>query len=126
MAAERIMTGSADVLIAGGAESMSLVPMPGSRLAPNPYLAECYPDVYLNMGLTAEKIAQEYKIAREEADAFALASHQKAVAAIRSGRFTDEIVPLEVTTTTVTESGNGRGYQPQSKKIGRASCRERV
>ena len=115
MAAERIMAGFADVLIAGGAESMSLVPMPGSRLAPNPYLAECYPDVYLNMGLTAENIAQKYKIAREDADAFALASHQKAMAAIRSGRFQDEIVPLEVATTTVAESGNGQGYEPQTK-----------
>ena len=117
MASERIMAGFADVMIAGGAESMSLVPMPGSRLVPNPYLAECYPDVYLNMGLTAENIAQKYKIAREEADTFALASHQKAIEAIRSGRFQEEIVPLEVTTTTVTETGNGRGYEPQSKTI---------
>jgi acetyl-CoA acyltransferase len=102
-------------MIAGGAESMSLVPMPGSRLAPNPYLTECYPDVYLNMGLTAENLARQYKIAREDADVFALASHQKALAAIRSGRFKDEIVPLEVTTTTVAEAENGSGYQPQTK-----------
>jgi acetyl-CoA acyltransferase len=94
---------------------MSLVPMPGSRLAPNPYLTECYPDVYLNMGLTAENLARQYKIAREDADVFALASHQKALAAIRSGRFKDEIVPLEVTTTTVAEAENGSGYQPQTK-----------
>jgi acetyl-CoA acyltransferase len=115
MAAERIMAGFADVILAGGAESMSLVPMPGSRLAPNPYLTECYPDVYLNMGLTAENLARQYKIGREEADAFALASHQKAVAAIRNGKFKDEIVPLEVTTTTVAEAENGSGYQPQTK-----------
>ncbi|OFV96421.1 MAG: acetyl-CoA acetyltransferase [Acidobacteria bacterium RIFCSPLOWO2_02_FULL_61_28] len=118
MASERIMAGFADVIIAGGSESMSLVPMPGCRLAPNPYLVECHPDVYLNMGLTAENIAQQYKIARNEADAFALASHEKAIAAIRSGRYKGEIVPLEVTTTTVPESGNGpgngRAYEPQS------------
>ena len=123
MASERIMAGFADVIIAGGSESMSLVPMPGCRLAPNPYLVECHPDVYLNMGLTAENIAQQYKIARNEADAFALASHEKAIAAIRSGRYKGEIVPLEVTTTTVSESGNGpsngpsngSGFEPQSK-----------
>ena len=115
MAAERIMAGFAEVIIAGGAESMSLVPMPGSRLAPNPYLAECYPDVYLNMGLTAENIARQYQIAREEADAFAFASHQKAVAAIRGGKFKDEIVPLDVSMTTVVEAENGSGYQPKMK-----------
>ena len=115
MAAERIMAGFADVIIAGGSESMSLVPMPGCRLAPNPYLAECYPDVYIGMGLTAENLAQEYKIAREEADAFAVTSHQKALAAIRDGKFKDEIVPLEVTATTVTDSGNGRGYKPETR-----------
>jgi acetyl-CoA acyltransferase len=106
MAAERIMVGSADVILAGGAESMSLVPTPGARLAPNPYLAELHPDVYLNMGLTAENVARKYNVSREDADAFALASHQKALAAIREGRFKEEIVPLEVT-RTVSENGTG-------------------
>ena len=106
MASERIMVGSADVIIAGGAESMSLIPMGGARLAPNPRLAESYPDVYLNMGLTAENVARKYGIRREEADAFALASHQKALAAIRDGRFREETVPLEVTTNVAT---NGSG-----------------
>ena len=115
MAGERIMAGFADVIVAGGAESMSLVPMPGARLAPNPYMTECYPDVYLNMGLTAENLAAKYKIARQDADAFALASHQKAVAAIRGERFKDEIVPLEVITTTLAEAENGSGLQPQSR-----------
>jgi len=119
MAAERIIAGPgagfADVIVAGGAESMSLVPMPGARLAPNPYLTECYPDVYLNMGLTAENLAAKYKIARQDADAFALASHQKAVAAIQGDRFRDEIVPLEVITTTVAEAENGSGLQSQSR-----------
>ena len=109
MAAERIVVGSADVIIAGGAESMSLIPMGGARLAPNPSLAESYPDVYLNMGLTAENVARKYSVAREDADAFSLASHQKAVAAIREGKFQNEIVPLEIV-TTVAENGSG----PQS------------
>src|SRR3970040_860000 len=77
MAAERIVVGSADVIIAGGAESMSLIPMGGARRAPNPYLAEIHPDVYLNVGLTAENVAQKYNVSREDADAFALASHRK-------------------------------------------------
>jgi len=119
MAAERIIAGPgagfAEVIVAGGAESMSLVPMPGARLAPNPYLTECYPDVYLNMGLTAENLAAKYKIARQDADAFALASHQKAVAAIGGEKFKDEIVPLEVITTTVAEAENGSGLQSQSR-----------
>jgi acetyl-CoA acyltransferase len=106
MAAERIMAGFADVIIAGGAESMSLVPMGGHKVAPNPYLAEHHPDVYLNMGMTAENVARKYNVSREDADAFALASHQKALAAIRDGRFEDEIVPLELTSTAF-HPGNG-------------------
>jgi acetyl-CoA acyltransferase len=97
MAAERIIAGFAEVILAGGAESMSLVPMPGHRLAPNPHLAEVHPDVYLSMGLTAENLVRKYNVSRGDADAFAFASHQKAQAAIRDGRFKDEIVPLEVT-----------------------------
>jgi len=105
LAAERIMLGGADVILAGGAESMSLVPMPGARQMPNPYLAECYPDVYVNMGLTAENVARKYGVAREDSDRFAHSSHQKALAAIREGRFKNEIVPLEIT-TTVAENGS--------------------
>jgi acetyl-CoA acyltransferase len=95
-AAERIMAGFADVIIAGGAESMSLVPMTGNRYAPDPYLAEQYPAVYTSMGITAENVARIYDVGREEQDAFALGSHLKAAAAIREGRFRDEIVPLTV------------------------------
>ena len=116
MAAERILAGFADVIIAGGAESMSMVPMTGHKLAPNPWLTDNYPDVYLNMGLTAENLARKYGITREEADAFALASHQKAAAAIRDGKFKDEIVPLEVTTTVVSGGPDGNGARPESKK----------
>jgi len=94
--AERIMSGFADVIVAGGTESMSLVPMGGHKIAPNPVLVDTYPDVYLTTGLVAENHAREAAVSREEQDAFALASHQKAIAAIDAGRFADEIVPLAV------------------------------
>jgi acetyl-CoA acyltransferase len=97
LAAERIRTGSAEVIVAGGAESMSLVPMSGNKLSINPALFEQYPDSYLSMGLTAERLARHYGVTREEADQFALASHQKALAAQAAGRFTEEIVPISVT-----------------------------
>lgn len=96
MAAERIIAGGADVIVAGGTESMSMVPMTGHKFSANPWLAENYPEVYINMGLAAEHLAREYKISREEADAFALRSHERAVAAQQEGKFADEIVPLEV------------------------------
>jgi acetyl-CoA acyltransferase len=98
-AAERIMAGFADTIVAGGTESMSLVPMGGNKVAPNPTLVESYPDVYLSTGLVAENHAREASVSREEQDEFALRSHQRAIAAIDSGRFKDEIVPLRVTTT---------------------------
>ena len=95
-AAERVMCGFASTIVAGGTESMSLVPMGGHKIAPNPALMDHYPDVYLSTGLVAENHARESKISREEQDAFALRSHQRALAAIDSGRFADEIVPLQV------------------------------
>ena len=94
MAAERIMTGFATAIVAGGAESMSLVPMGGHKVAPNPTLVDTYPDVYLTTGLVAENHAREAAVSREEQDAFAFRSHQRAVAAIDAGRFDDEIVSL--------------------------------
>jgi acetyl-CoA acyltransferase len=93
-AAERIMCGSASVIVAGGTESMSLVPMGGIKIAPNPTLIDRYPDVYLSTGLVAENHAREAGISRAEQDAFALRSHQRALAAIDGGRFLDEIVPV--------------------------------
>jgi acetyl-CoA acyltransferase len=93
-AAERIMAGFASTVIAGGTESMSLVPMGGNKVAPNPALVDSYPDVYLSTGLVAENHAREASVSREEQDSFALRSHQRAVAAIDGGRFTDEVVPL--------------------------------
>src|SRR5271170_5011044 len=86
MAAERIRGGGSEVIVAGGTESMTMVPMGGNKVAPNPYLMDHYPDAYLGMGLTAENLANKYGITREMADAFSLASHQKALAAIGAGR----------------------------------------
>ena len=96
--AERIMCGSASAIVAGGTESMSLVPMGGHTLSPNPSLVDRYPDVYLSTGLVAENHARESHISREEQDLFALRSHQRAVAAIDAGRFADEIVPVTART----------------------------
>ncbi len=96
MASERIMAGFADVIIAGGAETMSLVPMGGFKVVPNPKLVETRPETYLSMGLTAERVAAQYKISREDQDKFSLRSHQRAVAAIKGGKFVDEIVSLKV------------------------------
>jgi acetyl-CoA acyltransferase len=93
-AAERIMCGFANVVVAGGTESMSLVPMGGNKISPNPALVDSYPDVYLSTGLVAENHARESGISRDEQDAFALRSHQRALAAIDGGRFADEITPL--------------------------------
>ncbi len=95
-AAERIMVGASQVIVAGGAESMSLVPMGGHKVSPNPTLVDSYPDVYLSTGLVAENHAREASASREEQDAFALRSHQRAVAAIDAGRFDEEIVALEI------------------------------
>ncbi len=105
--AERIRAGGAQAIVAGGTESMSLVPMGGHKIAPNPRLVQEYPDVYLTTGLVAENHAREASVSREEQDEFALRSHQRAVAAIAAGRFKDEIVPLQVRLkpdTTTNES----------------------
>jgi acetyl-CoA acyltransferase len=99
MATQAILAGHADLIVAGGAESMSLIPMGGHVLLPNPDLLAEAPQVYLSMGLTAENVAREYHISREDQDAFALRSHQRALAAIQSGRFEPEIIPLTVRET---------------------------
>ncbi len=96
IAADRIRTGGAEVIVAGGLETMSMIAMGGANFRPNPALADNYPDYYLNMGLTAENLARKYEITREQADQFSLESHQKAAAAILGGRFKDEIVPMNV------------------------------
>jgi acetyl-CoA acyltransferase len=96
LAAERIMCGFAEVIVAGGVESMSTVPMGGNKLAPSPVLAETHIETYTPMGITAENVAQRYNISREDQDKFGLASQEKAAAATKEGRFKDEIVPLKV------------------------------
>ena len=100
LAADRIRSGGADVIVAGGTESMSLIPMGGHKLSVNPWIEKNYPESYLSMGLTAERVAKHYGISREEADQFALASHQKALAAQAAGNFDDEIVPVPVVFAT--------------------------
>ena len=102
-AAERIMAGFAGAIVAGGTESMSLVPMGGHKPSPNPALVESYPDVYLTTGLVAENHARDHAISRQEQDAFALRSHQRAVAAIDGGRFDDEIIKIPSVPLTTDE-----------------------
>ena len=113
-AAERIMCGFASAVVAGGTESMSLVPMGGHKVAPNPALVDRYPDVYLTTGLVAENHARESGISREEQDAFALRSHQRALAAIDAGRFADEIVP--VTARWSTEPATAPAERPRADR----------
>jgi acetyl-CoA acyltransferase len=105
LAVDRIRGGSAEVIVAGGAESMSMIPMGGNKIAANPWLVDHYPDSYLSMGLTAERVGKHYGISREESDRFALASHQNALSAMREGRFQDEIVPVTVTISDFDGSG---------------------
>jgi acetyl-CoA acyltransferase len=108
---ERIMAGFASAILAGGTESMSMVSLGSTRMAPNPLLVETHPDIYLGMGLTAENVAKEWEISREEQDAFALRSNQRAVAAIEGGRFKDQIIPLPVKLTYVDEGGTLRTHE---------------
>jgi len=111
MAADRIMTGGADVIVAGGTESMSMIPMGGNKISPNPWLVSNYPDAYLSMGLTAERLAQRFGITREAADEFSLCSHQKALAAIQTNKFDDEVVPVPVSFSTPN------GSKPKRQEI---------
>src|SRR5947208_10050939 len=105
IAADRIRTGSAEVAVAGGLETMSMIPMGGHTIRPNPYLVEHYPDFYLNMGLATENVARKFEVSREEQDAFALRSHRRAAAAQDAGHFDEEIVPLKVTFEELSEKG---------------------
>jgi acetyl-CoA acyltransferase len=105
LAAERIRGGGADVIIAGGAESMSYLPRGGNKVAVNPWLMDHHPAAYMSMGLTAERVAKHYGVSREESDQFALSSHRKALVAIEAGRFDEEIVPVPVVTTVMSSTG---------------------
>ena len=111
MAAETILSGRAEVMVAGGTESMSMIPMGGNKISPNPWLVDHYPDAYLSMGLTAERVAARFGIKREQCDQFSLRSHQKAIAAIAAGKFDDEIVAVPVTFTTPNGSKPGMKKQ---------------
>ena len=113
LAAERVRGYGAEVVLAGGTESMSLIPRGGHKPAPNPWLVDHHPDVYLSMGLTAENLVEKYKVSREDQDAFSLRSHQNALAAQAAGRFEAELVPLKVARTAL-ESGNGK---PRSETV---------
>src|SRR5579871_137063 len=110
-AAERIGSGSAEVIVAGGTESMTMIPMGGNKISPNPWLVDHYPDAYLTMGLTAERVGQRFGITREAADEFSYRSHQKALAAIAAGKFEDEIVSVSVSFTTPN------GSKPKRQEI---------
>ena len=125
--AERIMLGNSQAAVTGGTESMSMVPMGGNKVSPNPGLVDSYPDVYLSTGLVAENHARESSISREAQDQFAFRSHQRAIAAIEAGRFKDEIVPLTVRVAQVTggkpsireftfDTDEGRAATPRSKR----------
>jgi acetyl-CoA acyltransferase len=111
MAAERIMSGGAEVMVAGGTESMSMIPMGGNKISPNPWLVEHYPDAYLSMGLTAERLAERFGITRAECDEFSLRSHQKALAALAAGKFAEETVAVPVSFTTPN------GSKPKRQEI---------
>ena len=119
LAAERIIAGQGDVAVAGGTESMSMVPMGGNKISPNPSLMDSYPDAYLGMGLTAENLSKKYGISREQADEFSFASHRKALAAISAGKFKDETVPVEVDYVAFENGANGasNGVKPKAVKI---------
>ena len=113
-AAEQIMCGTANTIVAGGTESMSMVPMGGHKIAPNPELITNYPDVYLSTGLVAENHARESAVSREAQDVFAYRSHQRALAAIDEGRFADETVALSI---KVVDPGTGNGGQPNIREV---------
>src|SRR4029453_199486 len=116
MAADRIRSGGADVIIAGGLETMSMIPMGGHIIRPNPYLVEHYPDFYLNMGLATENVARKYEVSREEQDAFALSSHQRAARALDEEKFKDETVALQVTLEELDERGKKQRREVRFEK----------
>ena len=117
MADQRIRAGVCRAVVAGGTESMSLLPFGGLKGSPNPYLAEHYPASLLTMGLTAERVVKRYNVSREDQDAFALESHRKAIAAQQAGRFTEELVPVTVTTTAANGNGAKTSRARQTVKL---------
>ncbi len=122
LAADRIRGGSADVILAGGTESMSYVPFGGNKISVNPWLVENYPGSYMSMGLTAERVATHYGITREQQDEFSYESHQKALAAIAAGKFEDEIVPVTVTNTHPQRTGKSPKSNPSKPSSSRTKA----
>jgi acetyl-CoA acyltransferase len=121
IAAERIRAGSAQVIVAGGTESMTMVPMGGNKVSPNPWLVDHSPDTYINMGLGTENIARKFGITREQADQFSVDSHKKALAAIAAGHFKDETVPVEVKITAVANGNGASSGGAKAKSLGKAA-----
>ena len=118
MAADRVRAGGSDIIIAGGAESMSMLPMSGNKFAPNPWFVDNQPEIYMGMGLTAEAVRRKYGISREEQDAFSYRSHQNALKAQADGKFDDEIVPVDVETTTLANGKPATRHSAFSKDEG--------
>ena len=116
MASDRIRTNGAEVIVAGGLESMSMIPMGGHIIRPNPYLIDHYPDFYLSMGLATENVARKYEVTREQQDEFALRSHQRAIAALDANKFKDETVPLTVTVEELDAKGKKQHTEIQFEK----------
>src|SRR5919201_79738 len=112
MASDRIRTNGAQVIVAGGLESMSMIPMGGHIVRPNPTLMDAYPDFYLSMGLATENVAKKYEVTREQQDEFALRSHQRAIAALDAEKFNDETVPLTVSVEEL--DANGKTHRSQT------------
>jgi acetyl-CoA acyltransferase len=121
IAAERIRAGSAQVIVAGGTESMTMVPMGGNKVSPNPWLVDHNPDAYINMGLGTENIARKFGITREQADQFSVESHKKALAAIAAGHFKDETVPVEVKITAVANGNGAASGNAKAKSAAKAA-----
>src|ERR1700719_3496724 len=116
MAADRIRSGSAQIIIAGGAESLSMIPMAGNKFAPNPWMVDHLPQIYMGMGLTAEEVQKKYGVTRQDADQFAYRSHQNALRAQSEGSFDDEIVPVEIETTSLNGSRKPESHTTVFKK----------
>ncbi len=116
LAADRIRGGSAEVIVAGGTESMSYVPFGGNKISVNPWLVENYPGSYMSMGLTAERVATHYGITREQMDQFSYESHQKALAAIAANKFEDEIVAVTVTNSAPNGKGKAKSVESTFKQ----------
>ena len=116
MAADRIRAGGAHIMLAGGSESMSMIPLGGNKFAPNPWFVDHRPEIYMNMGLTAEQLQQRYGITREDADEFAYRSHQKALKAQADGKFDEEIVPVTSRSTTMNGDANRKPPNRPSRK----------